>query len=33
MDDELREIHDVVLEIALNNLAKIPERLKEKRRK
>lgn len=31
-DDELREIHDVVLEIALDNLEEIPERLAEKRR-
>ncbi|MFC6767830.1 hypothetical protein [Natrinema soli] len=31
-DDELREIHDIVLEIALDNLEEIPERLAEKRR-
>ncbi|ELY97205.1 hypothetical protein [Natrialba asiatica] len=31
-DDELREIHDVVLEIALDNIEEIPERLAEKRR-
>jgi len=30
-DDELREIHDIVLEIAIDNLDEFPERLKEKR--
>jgi len=33
LDDELREIHDIVLEIAIDNLDEVPERLKEKRRK
>jgi len=32
MDDELREIHDIVLEVAIDNLDEFPERLKEKRR-
>lgn len=32
MDNELREIHDIVLEIAIDNLDEVPERLKEKRR-
>jgi len=31
-DDELREIHDIVLEVAIENLDEFPERLKEKRR-
>lgn len=31
-DDELREIHDVVLEMAIDNIEEIPERLAEKRR-
>lgn len=31
-DDELREIHDIVLEVAIDNLDVFPERLKEKRR-
>ncbi|ADD07506.1 uncharacterized protein Nmag_3970 (plasmid) [Natrialba magadii ATCC 43099] len=31
-DDELREVHDVVLELALDNIEEIPERLAEKRR-
>ncbi|QRV17474.1 hypothetical protein JMJ58_21205 (plasmid) [Haloterrigena salifodinae] len=30
-DEELREIHDIVLEVALDNLEEFPERLKEKR--
>lgn len=30
-DEELREIHDIVLEVALDNLDEFPERLKEKR--
>lgn len=32
-DDELREIHDIVLEVAIDHLDEFPERLKEKRRK
>ncbi|OLZ39102.1 hypothetical protein A6E15_19250 [Natrinema saccharevitans] len=31
-DDELREIHDIVLEVAIERLDEFPERLKEKRR-
>jgi len=31
-DDELREIHDIVLEVAIDNLDEFTERLKEKRR-
>ena len=31
-DDELREIHDIVLEVAIDHLDEFPERLKEKRR-
>ncbi|QCC57133.1 hypothetical protein NP511_22085 (plasmid) [Natrinema thermotolerans] len=31
-DDELREIHDIVLEVAIEHLDEFPERLKEKRR-
>lgn len=33
MDDELREIHDIVLEVAIDNLDEFSERLKEKRRR
>ncbi len=31
-DDELREVHDVALEIVIDNIDEIPERLAEKRR-
>ncbi|ELY92289.1 hypothetical protein C483_08252 [Natrialba hulunbeirensis JCM 10989] len=31
-DDELREVHDVVSELALDTIDEIPERLSEKRR-